>query len=153
MNKELKFFIIDGMALIYRAHFAMIKNPLTTKNGQHTSAIYGFANSIFKLIKDENPDYLAIAMDCKQPTFRHEMYSEYKANRETMPDELVSQLSLIDEMLDSMNIPVIKKPGFEAVFLPIPSTPGILSDESPSRAKNSIILFGLTPHLSNTSDS
>ena len=50
MNKELKFFIIDGMALIYRAHFAMIKNPLTTKNGQHTSAIYGFANSIFKLI-------------------------------------------------------------------------------------------------------
>ena len=114
MNKELKFFIIDGMALIYRAHFAMIKNPLTTKNGQHTSAIYGFANSIFKLIKDENPDYLAIAMDCKEPTFRHKMYSEYKANREAMPDELVSQLSLIDEMLDSMNIPVIKKPGFEA---------------------------------------
>ena len=114
MNKELKFFIIDGMALIYRAHFAMIKNPLTTKNGQHTSAIYGFANSIFKLIKDENPDYLVIAMDCKEPTFRHKMYSEYKANREAMPDELVSQLSLIDEMLDSMNIPVIKKPGFEA---------------------------------------
>ena len=114
MNKELKFFIIDGMALIYRAHFAMIKNPLITKNGQHTSAIYGFANSIFKLIEDENPDYLAIAMDCKEPTFRHKMYSEYKANREAMPDELVSQLSLIDEMLDSMNIPVIKKPGFEA---------------------------------------
>ena len=114
MNKQLKLFIIDGMALIYRAHFAMIKNPLTTKNGQHTSAIYGFANSIFKLIKDENPDYLAIAMDCKEPTFRHKMYSEYKANREAMPDELVSQLSLIDEMLDSMNITVIKKPGFEA---------------------------------------
>ena len=114
MSKEFKLFIIDGMALIYRAHFAMIKNPLTTKNGQHTSAIYGFANSIFKLIRDENPDYLAIAMDCKEPTFRHKMYNEYKANREAMPDELVSQLSLIDEMLDSMNIPVIKKPGFEA---------------------------------------
>ena len=53
-------------------------------------------------------------MDCKEPRFRHKMYSEYKANREAMPDELVSQLSLIDEMLDSMNIPVIKKPGFEA---------------------------------------
>ena len=114
MSKEFKLFIIDGMALIYRAHFAMIKNPLTTKNGQHTSAIYGFANSIFKLIKDENPDYLAIAMDCKEPTFRHKMYNEYKANREAMPDELVSQLSLIDEMLDNMNIPVIKKSGFEA---------------------------------------
>ena len=56
MNKELKFFIIDGMALIYRAHFAMIKNPLTTKNGQHTSAIYGFANSIFKLIKEHSSE-------------------------------------------------------------------------------------------------
>ena len=114
MSKEKKLFIIDGMALIYRSHFAMIKNPLTTKNGQHTSAIYGLANSIFKLIKDEGPDYLAIAMDCKEPTFRHKMYDAYKANREAMPDELVSQLSLIDEMLCGMNIPVIKKPGFEA---------------------------------------
>ena len=114
MSKEKKLFIIDGMALIYRSHFAMIKNPLTTKNGQHTSAIYGLANSIFKLIKDEDPNYLAIAMDCKEPTFRHKMYDAYKANREAMPDELVSQLSLIDEMLYGMNIPVIKKPGFEA---------------------------------------
>ena len=114
MSKGKKLFIIDGMALIYRSHFAMIKNPLTTKNGQHTSAIYGLANSIFKLIKDEDPNYLAIAMDCKEPTFRHKMYDAYKANREAMPDELVSQLSLIDEMLYGMNIPVIKKPGFEA---------------------------------------
>ena len=114
MSRDKKLFIIDGMALIYRSHFAMIKNPLTTKNGQHTSAIYGLANSIFKLIKDERPDYLAIAMDCKEPTFRHKMYDAYKANREAMPEELVSQLSLIDEMLTGMNIPVIKKPGFEA---------------------------------------
>ena len=99
MSKGKKLFIIDGMALIYRSHFAMIKNPLTTKNGQHTSAIYGLANSIFKLIKDEDPNYLAIALDCKEPTFRHKMYDAYKANREAMPDELVSQLSLIDEML------------------------------------------------------
>ena len=109
-----RLFIIDGMALIYRSHFAMIKNPLTTKNGQHTSAVYGLANSIFKIIKDENPDYLAIAMDCREPTFRHKMYDLYKANREAMPEELVSQLALIDEMLDGMNIPVIRKPGYEA---------------------------------------
>ena len=109
-----RLFIIDGMALIYRSHFAMIKNPLTTKNGQHTSAVYGLANSIFKIIKDENPDYLAIAMDCREPTFRHKMYDLYKANREAMPEELVSQLALIDEMLDGMNIPIIRKPGYEA---------------------------------------
>ena len=114
MSKEKKLFIIDAMALIYRSHFAMIKNPLTTKNGQHTSAIYGLANSIFKLIREENPDYLVIAMDCKEPTFRHKMYDEYKANREAMPEELVSQLALIDEMLNGMNIPIIRKPGFEA---------------------------------------
>ena len=114
MKTNKKLFIIDGMALIYRSHFAMIKNPLTTKNGQHTSAVYGLANSIFKIIKDENPDYLAIAMDCREPTFRHKMYDLYKANREAMPEELVRQLALIDEMLDGMNIPVIRKPGYEA---------------------------------------
>ena len=114
MSSEKKLFIIDCMALIYRSHFAMIKNPLTTKNGQHTSAIYGLANSIFKIIKDENPDYLAVAMDCKEPTFRHKMYDLYKANREAMPEELVSQLKLIDEMIENMNIPIIRKPGYEA---------------------------------------
>jgi len=114
MSSEKKLFIIDCMALLYRSHFAMIKNPLTTKNGQHTSAIYGLANSIFKIIKDENPDYLAVAMDCKEPTFRHKMYDLYKANREAMPEELVSQLKLIDEMIENMNIPIIRKPGYEA---------------------------------------
>ena len=109
-----RLFIIDGMAMIYRAHFAMIKNPLTTKNGQHTSAIYGLANSIFKLIKDENPDYIAVAMDCREPTFRHKMYDQYKANRDAMPEELVSQLETIDKMIGWMNIPIVRKPGFEA---------------------------------------
>ena len=109
-----RLFIIDGMAMIYRSHFAMIKNPLTTKNGQHTSAIYGLANSIFKLIKDEDPDYITVAMDCREPTFRHKMYDEYKANREAMPEELVSQLKIIDQMIGWMNIPIVRKPGFEA---------------------------------------
>jgi len=114
MNIEKKLFIIDGMALIYRSHFAMIKNPLTTKNGQHTSAIFGLANSIFKIIRDENPEYLVMAMDCREPTFRHKMYDLYKANRESMPEELVSQLKLIDEMIEGMNIPILRKPGYEA---------------------------------------
>lgn len=113
-DSKKRLFIIDGMALIYRAHFAMIKNPLTTKNGQHTSAIYGLANSIFKIIKDESPDYLTVAMDCREPTFRHKLYNLYKANREAMPDELVSQLDFINSMLELMRIPILKKPGFEA---------------------------------------
>ena len=113
-KKSKRLFIVDGMAMIYRSHFAMIKNPLTTKNGQHTSAIYGLANSIFKLIKDENPDYIAVAMDCREPTFRHKMYDQYKANREAMPEELVSQLETIDTMINWMNIPIVRKPGFEA---------------------------------------
>jgi len=113
MNSK-RLFIIDGMALIYRSHFAMIKNPLTTKNGQHTSAIYGLANSIFKIIREEKPDFLTVAMDCREPTFRHKMYDLYKANREAMPDELVSQLAYIDNMIKNMNIPIIRKPGYEA---------------------------------------
>ena len=71
-------------------------------------------HSIFKLIKDEKPDYLALAMDCPEPTFRHKLYSEYKANRDAMPEELVSQLDLINQMVEWMNIPIIKKPGYEA---------------------------------------
>ena len=82
MKESKKLFLIDGMALIYRAHFAMIKNPLITVDGRHTSAIFGFLNSIFKIIKDETPDYLAIVLDSKTKTFRHDLFTEYKANRQ-----------------------------------------------------------------------
>ena len=109
-----KIFIIDGMALIYRAHFAMIKNPLLTKTGQHTSAIYGFANSIIKIIKDEKPDFFVIALDTRKPTFRHEMYPEYKQNRESMPDELSEQIDPILTMIDLMGIKSISMDGYEA---------------------------------------
>jgi len=114
MNKMKKLFLIDGMATIYRSHFAMIKNPLITKDGQHTSAIFGFLNSIFKLIRDEKPDYLAIVLDSKAKTFRHELFTEYKANREKMPEELAGQLSPLYEIIKDMNIPLIALPGYEA---------------------------------------
>ena len=109
-----RLFLIDGMAQIYRAHFAMIKNPLITKDGRHTSAIFGFMNSLFKLLREENPDYLAVVLDCKEPTFRHELYTEYKATREKMPDELVEQLEPLFEIISHANIPMLKKPGYEA---------------------------------------
>ena len=114
MTSPKRLFLIDGMALIYRAHFAMIKNPLITKDGRHTSAIFGFMNSLFKLLRDENPDYIAVVLDCKEPTFRHKLYTEYKATREKMPDELVEQLEPLYEVISHTNIPILKKPGYEA---------------------------------------
>ena len=114
MTSPKRLFLIDGMAQIYRAHFAMIKNPLITKDGRHTSAIFGFINSLFKLLREENPDYVAVVLDCKEPTFRHELYTEYKATREKMPDELVEQLDPLFEVISHTNIPILKKPGFEA---------------------------------------
>ncbi|MCK5521171.1 MAG: hypothetical protein KAI81_08665, partial [Candidatus Marinimicrobia bacterium] len=83
-----RFFIIDGMAIAYRAHFALIRNPLITTDGRHVSAIHGFIRAILKIMKDENPDYLAVAMDSREKTFRHKKYPEYKATREKMPFEM-----------------------------------------------------------------
>ena len=113
-TKRKRFFILDGYALLYRAHFALIRNPLITSYGLHTSALFGFANQVLKLIKSENPDYIACAFDSKEKTFRHDMYKEYKANRSPMPDEMQLQLPHLWEMLEAMNLPVLKKPGVEA---------------------------------------
>ena len=114
MEKIKKLFLIDGMAIIYRAHFAMIKNPLITRDGRHTSAIFGFLNSMFKIINDEKPDYLAIILDSKSKTFRHDLFTEYKANRQKMPDELIEQLSPLYGIINQMNIPLISLEGYEA---------------------------------------
>ncbi|OUW78673.1 MAG: DNA polymerase I [bacterium TMED217] len=109
-----KLFIIDGYAILYRAHFALIRNPLITSYGFHTSALFGFSNHLLKIIKDEDPDYLVCAFDSKEKTFRHKIYKDYKANRPEMPIELQEQIPHLWELLDAMNIPVLKKPGFEA---------------------------------------
>ena len=108
------FYILDGTALVYRSYFAFIRNPLISSKGENTSAVFGFAASILKLINDEKPDYFVITFDCKEPTFRHKMYSEYKATREKMPDELAASLPRIDQVVDALNIESIKMPGYEA---------------------------------------
>ena len=113
-KKNKRLFIIDGYAILYRAHYALIRNPLITSYGFHTSALFGFSNHLIKIIKDENPDYLVCAFDSKEKTFRHKMYSKYKANRPEMPEELQAQIPHLWELLEGMNIPVLKKPGFEA---------------------------------------
>ncbi|MFQ6608120.1 MAG: DNA polymerase I [Fidelibacterota bacterium] len=109
-----RLFLIDGYAMVYRAHFAMIRNPLLTSDGRHTSALFGFINSIFKILRDEKPDYLAAVFDAEEKTFRHKMYPQYKATREKMPDELREQLPELWRLIEALNIPQLVMPGFEA---------------------------------------
>ncbi len=111
-NKKL--FLVDSAALAYRSHYAFINNPLTTSSGEHTSALYGYVSQILRLIENEKPTHLAIVQDLPKPTFRHKMYKEYKAQRKPMPEELRSQLPLIQEFLDLAGLPSLSREGFEA---------------------------------------
>jgi len=109
-----RLFLLDGMALTYRAYFSMIRTPLINSKGMNTSAIFGFINSLNKILQDEKPDYIGVAFDTEEPTFRHKMYKEYKGTREAMPDDLVPQISKIKEVISAYNIPMIEKHGYEA---------------------------------------
>ncbi len=109
-----RLFLIDGFATLYRSHFALIRNPLITSSGLHTSALFGFINQVFKLLKDEEPDYIAAVFDTDKKTFRHDRYPEYKATREKMPEELRDQIPHLWPLLDALNLPMLKKEGFEA---------------------------------------
>ncbi len=109
-----KVYLIDGSALAYRSYFAFIRNPLINSKGINTSAVFGFAQSLLKILNDFQPDYLAVVFDTKAPTFRHGLYSEYKSTRSKMPDDMVSQLPYISQVLKEMKLPVLEKEGFEA---------------------------------------
>lgn len=111
-NKKL--FLIDGSALAYRSYFAFVRNPLINSKGENTSAVFGFLNSLLKIIDEQQPDYLAAVFDTPEPTFRHKLYPEYKATRQKMPDEMSEQLPRIKQVLDVLKIPVIEIPGMEA---------------------------------------
>ena len=113
-KQQKRLFIIDGYATLYRAHYALIRNPLTNTAGTPTSAVFGFANQVFQLIDDEKPDYLVAAFDSKGKNFRHELYTDYKANRSEMPDEIQTQLPYLWELLGAMNIPILRVGGVEA---------------------------------------
>jgi DNA polymerase-1 len=107
-------YLIDGYALIYRAYFALIRNPLRTSSGEETSAPFGMANFLVKLLDERKPDHIGVVMDSREPTFRHERYADYKATREKMPDEMVAQLPRVHELFSAFRVPVIEIPGQEA---------------------------------------
>jgi DNA polymerase I len=109
-----RIFLLDGTALAYRAHFAMARSGLTTTEGLPTGATYGFTMTLRRILETEKPDLIAVAFDPPGPTFRHKQFKEYKATRERMPEDLVSQLDMLREVVRAHGIPIFERPGFEA---------------------------------------
>ncbi|MBD5546910.1 MAG: DNA polymerase I [Lachnospiraceae bacterium] len=107
-----KLVLIDGHSILNRAFYGV--PDLTNSAGLHTNAIYGFLNILFKIMEEETPDYLTVAFDVKAPTFRHEMYKEYKGTRKPMPEELKEQVPVLKEVLSAMGIKMMEKAGLEA---------------------------------------
>lgn len=111
---EKKLFLLDAFALIYRAHFAFIKNPRMNSQGQNTSATFGFINTLIQLLEKERPTHLAVVYDPPGPTFRHVEFPEYKAHREEMPEDIRLAIPAIKGLLKACNIPCLQVSGFEA---------------------------------------
>ena len=109
-----KLFLLDAYALIYRSYFAFINAPRVNSKGLNTSTMFGFVNTLEQLIKIEKPTHIAIAFDMKGPTFRHEMFTDYKANRDVMPEDIRKSIPYIREIIKGYNIPILEKEGFEA---------------------------------------
>ncbi len=107
-----KLVLIDGHSILHRAFYGV--PDLSNGKGFHTNAIYGFLNIMFKILEEEKPEYLAVAFDVHEPTFRHEIYKEYKGTRKPMPEELIEQLPVMKDVLAAMNICILEKGGLEA---------------------------------------
>ena len=112
MSKKL--FLLDGMALVYRAHFALASRPIFNSKGANTSALFGFTQTLLDIRKKQNPTHLAVAFDTQAPTQRHVDYPEYKAHREAMPEDLAAALPHVRRMLEAMRVPILILDGYEA---------------------------------------
>lgn len=111
---ENRLFLLDAMALIYRAYFALNKNPRINSKGLNTSAILGFANTLVDILKNEKPKYIGVAFDSFGPTLREVEFAAYKAHRESMPEDIATSLPYIRRLIEGFNIPIIEMQGFEA---------------------------------------
>ena len=109
-----KLFLLDAMALIFRAYYAMFKSPRITSKGLNTSAILGFTNTLYDVLKSEKPTHIAVSFDTGAPTVRHADYEEYKANSEATPDDIVKSIPYIKKIIEAFNIPVVAMDGYEA---------------------------------------
>lgn len=109
-----KIYLLDAYALIYRAYYALIRSPRINSKGENTSAIFGFVNTLEDVLRNERPDYIAIAFDPAGPTFRHEVYPEYKAQREATPEDIKRSVPIIKDIIRAYRIPLLEMPGYEA---------------------------------------
>lgn len=114
MQQRKKLFLLDGMALVYRAYFAFSKNPRITSYGFNTSAIFGYVNTLLDVLKKENPTHIGVSFDTSAPTARHEEYELYKAHRQEQPEDITSALPYILKITEAMSIPLLIRPGYEA---------------------------------------
>ena len=138
METKNKVFLLDAMALIYRAHFAFSKNPIVNSKGINTSAVYGFLNTLLELLNKEKPTHVAVAFDTKSPTFRSDIFSEYKANRERQPEDIQVAIPIIKNFLEHLNIKRVELDGFEADDI-IGTLSCVLSEEEDTQ------VFMMTP--------
>ncbi|MDO9040642.1 MAG: 5'-3' exonuclease H3TH domain-containing protein, partial [Bacteroidota bacterium] len=113
-NTDKRLFLLDAYALIYRSYFAFIKNPRFNSKGLNTSAMLGFVNILEQLLREQKPTHIAVVFDLNIPTFRHEMFEAYKANRDEMPEDLRKSIPYIRNIIEAYNIPILEKAGFEA---------------------------------------
>ncbi|KAF0199339.1 MAG: DNA polymerase I [Bacteroidetes bacterium] len=111
---EKKIFLLDAMALIYRAYYALNRNPRISSKGLNTSAVLGFANSLYDVIKNEKPTHIGVAFDTQAPTVRHENFAAYKAQRESMPEDIATAIPYIMRLIEAFNVPILAVDGFEA---------------------------------------
>jgi len=109
-----KLFLLDGMALVYRAHFALVARPIFTSKGVNTSALYGFTQTLLEILKNQQPTHIAVAFDTDAPTQRHVEFADYKATRQAMPEDISQALPHVRRMLEAFNIPVLICDGYEA---------------------------------------
>lgn len=114
MNQNSKLFLLDAYALIYRAYYAFIKNPRINSKGFNTSAILGFVNTLEEVLKKENPTHIGVAFDPPGPTFRHEAFEQYKAQREETPEAIRLSVPIIKDIIKAYRIPILEVAGYEA---------------------------------------
>lgn len=132
-----KLFLLDAMALIYRAHFAFSKNPRISSKGFNTSASLGFTNSLLEIIQKQKPSHIAVAFDTFAPTFRHLQFEAYKAQRQAMPEDVKSNIPWVKKIVEGFNIPVLELDGYEA--------DDIIGTFSKKAAKEGFEVFLMTP--------
>ncbi|MFM8837366.1 MAG: 5'-3' exonuclease H3TH domain-containing protein, partial [Bacteroidota bacterium] len=113
-HRRPRLFLLDAMALIFRAYFAFAQNPRYNSKGLNTSAAFGFALALLDLLQKERPHHIGVAFDTAEPTFRHLEFEAYKAQRDAMPEDLAASLPYIDRLIEAFRIPILRLPGFEA---------------------------------------